>query len=108
MRHGPREPILDARPPYDLTRFEDLHPTRVMEGTLLTDIVTLLVVSIGVLYASHYVRLPPIVGFLISGILLGPHGLGLVQEAENVQQLAEIGVVMLLFTIGLVFSLADL
>jgi CPA2 family monovalent cation:H+ antiporter-2 len=79
-----------------------------MHELLLADLVTLLVVSIGVLYVSHRVRLPPIVGFLISGILLGPHGLGLVQDAEQVEQLAEIGVVLLLFTIGLEFSMAEL
>jgi CPA2 family monovalent cation:H+ antiporter-2 len=79
-----------------------------MHAPLLADLVTLLIVSIGVLYASLWVKLPPVVGFLISGLLLGPHGLGLVQEVEQVQQLAEIGVVLLLFTIGLEFSLADL
>ena len=79
-----------------------------MHAPLLADLVTLLVVSIVVLYVSHHVKLPPIVGFLISGMVLGPHGLGLVREAGQVQQLAEIGVVLLLFTIGLEFSLADL
>lgn len=79
-----------------------------MHASLLADLVTLLVVSIGVLYASARVRLPPIVGFLISGMLLGPHGLALVEGGEDVQQIAEIGVVLLLFTIGLEFSLAEL
>ena len=79
-----------------------------MHEPLLADLVVLLVVSIVVLYLSHFVRLPPIVGFLVSGVLLGPEGLRLVQEVEQVEQLAEIGVVLLLFTIGLEFSLADL
>lgn len=79
-----------------------------MHELLLADLVTLLVVSIGVLYASHHVNLPPIVGFLISGVLLGPHGLGLMQDVEQVEQLAEIGVVLLLFTIGLEFSMTEL
>ena len=79
-----------------------------MHAPLLADLVVLLVVSIVVLYVSHFVRLPPIVGFLVSGVLLGPEGLALVQEVEQVEQLAEIGVVLLLFTIGLEFSLADL
>jgi CPA2 family monovalent cation:H+ antiporter-2 len=79
-----------------------------MHAPLLADLVTLLVVSIGVLYVSHRVRLPPIVGFLVSGMLLGPYGLGLVEAGQDVQQIAEIGVVLLLFTIGLEFSLADL
>jgi len=79
-----------------------------MHELLLADLVTLLVVSIGVLYASHHVSLPPVVGFLISGVLLGPHGLGLIQDVEQVEQLAEIGVVLLLFTIGLEFSMSEL
>ena len=79
-----------------------------MHVPLLTDLVVLLVVSIGVLYFSHFIKLPPIVGFLVSGLLVGPHGLGLIRAVEQVEQLAEIGVVLLLFTIGLEFSLADL
>jgi len=79
-----------------------------MHAPLLADLVVLLVVSIGVLYVSHRVHLPPIVGFLFSGMLLGPYGLGLVDAGENVQQMAEIGVVLLLFTIGLEFSLSEL
>ncbi|MDH3205412.1 MAG: cation:proton antiporter [Gemmatimonadota bacterium] len=79
-----------------------------MHASLLADVVILLVVSIGVLYGSRGIKLPPVVGFLITGMLLGPHGLGLVQGVEEVEQLAEIGVVLLLFTIGLEFSLAEL
>jgi CPA2 family monovalent cation:H+ antiporter-2 len=79
-----------------------------MHVPLLADLVILMVVSMGVLYLSRGIKLPPIVGFLISGILLGPHGLGLVSAVEEVEQLAELGVVLLLFTIGLEFSLADL
>jgi CPA2 family monovalent cation:H+ antiporter-2 len=79
-----------------------------MHSPLLSDLVVLLLVSIAVLYASHLVKLPAIVAFLVSGVLLGPHGFGLVHGVEEVEQLAEIGVILLLFTIGLEFSLADL
>jgi monovalent cation:H+ antiporter-2, CPA2 family len=79
-----------------------------MHSPLFADLVVLLVVSIGVLYASHRAGLPTIIAFLFSGMLLGPHGLGLVQGVDDVEQLAEIGVILLLFTIGLEFSLADL
>jgi CPA2 family monovalent cation:H+ antiporter-2 len=51
-------------------------------------------------------RLPTVVGLLVAGALLGPHGLGLVARAEAIETLAEIGVLLLLFTIGLEFSLA--
>ena len=79
-----------------------------MHSPLFTDVVLILLVSIGVLYLSHQAKLPAIIAFLVSGILLGPHGLGLVSAVHEVEQLAEIGVILLLFTIGLEFSLADL
>lgn len=79
-----------------------------MHSPLFTDLVVILVVSIGVLFVSHQVRLPAIIAFLVSGVLLGPHGLGLVSAVHEVEQIAEIGVILLLFTIGLEFSLADL
>ena len=78
-----------------------------MHASLLADLVILMVVSIGVLYASRGIKLPPIVGFLITGMLLGPHGFGLVRAVAEVEQLAEVGVVLLLFTIGLEFSVAE-
>ncbi|MEK6577538.1 MAG: cation:proton antiporter, partial [Nitrospirota bacterium] len=53
-------------------------------------------------------RLPSIIGFLISGALIGPYGLNLIDDVEQVKVLAEVGVVLLLFTIGLEFSLARL
>ena len=79
-----------------------------MHLPLLNDVVILLGVSLGVLYLSHWVRLPPIVGFLLTGVLLGPHGLAVIQNIHEVEQLAEIGVILVLFAIGLEFSLADL
>lgn len=83
-------------------------PCAVAPTPLLADLVVLLAVSIGVLYVSHLVKLPPVVGFLLSGLLLGPHGLGLIRRVEQVEQLAEIGVVLLLFAIGIEFSLGTL
>lgn len=79
-----------------------------MHIPLLTDVVVLLGVSLAVLYIAHGVRLPAIVGFLATGVLLGPHGLAVVQGVHEVEQLAEIGVILVLFTIGLEFSFADL
>lgn len=53
-------------------------------------------------------RLPTITGLLIAGVVAGPHGLGLVQEREPIEVLAEVGVVLLLFGIGLELSLSRL
>jgi len=53
-------------------------------------------------------RLPPLVGYLITGLALGPHGFALVSNPEETRHLAEFGVVFLMFSIGLEFSLAKL
>lgn len=53
-------------------------------------------------------RLPAVAGLLVAGALLGPHGLRLVSEVKAIEALAEVGVVLLLFSIGLEFSLTRL
>jgi CPA2 family monovalent cation:H+ antiporter-2 len=53
-------------------------------------------------------RLPTVAGLLAAGAIVGPNGLGLLQSVETIEQLAEVGVVLLLFTIGLEFSLSRL
>lgn len=79
-----------------------------MEIPLLPDFVIIFSLSVGVLFLCHLVRIPPIVGFLITGVLAGPSGLGLVKAAHEVEIMAEIGVVLLLFSIGLELSLGEL
>ncbi len=79
-----------------------------MQFILLNDILTIFGISITVLYICHRLRVPSIVGFLITGILAGPYGMGLVKAISVIEILAEVGVVLLLFTIGLEFSLANL
>ncbi|MEA3282468.1 MAG: cation:proton antiporter [Euryarchaeota archaeon] len=76
-----------------------------MEIPLLNDIVIIFGLSIAVLFIFHLIRVPAIVGFLLTGILAGPHGLGLVHDVHQVEMLAEMGVIFLLFAIGLEFSL---
>lgn len=78
------------------------------EVAVLRDILLIFTVSIGVVFVFQKLRLPSIAGFLVAGTLVGPYGLNLVSDAEQVQVLAEIGVILLLFTIGLEFSLAKL
>ena len=51
---------------------------------------------------------PSIIGFLVTGVLAGPYALGLIRDTHQVEQMAEIGVVLLLFTIGIEFSLKEL
>ncbi|MCK4469024.1 MAG: cation:proton antiporter, partial [Desulfobacterales bacterium] len=75
---------------------------------LLNDIVIIFVLSIAILFICHRLRVPAIVGFLLAGILAGPYGLGLVKAVHEVEILAEVGIVLLLFTIGIELSLEKL
>ena len=64
--------------------------------------------ALGAAYLLHLLRQPPLIGFLLAGALLGPFGLGLVEDVHVVETLAELGVVLLLFTVGLELSLGNL
>ena len=59
-------------------------------------------------YVAVRLRLPPLVGYLFAGIVVGPFTPGLVADQATIEQLAEIGVALLLFGVGLHFSLSDL
>lgn len=74
----------------------------------LREVAILLVASVGIAYLCYRLRLVPIVGFLLAGVLVGPGALGLVDDGDFVRQAAEVGVILLLFTIGVEFSLAKL
>jgi CPA2 family monovalent cation:H+ antiporter-2 len=79
-----------------------------MEIPLLRDIVIILLLAAGVVFLSHRLRLPLVVGLLLTGVFAGPHALGLISAHKEVEQLAKIGVILLLFTIGIEFSLRKL
>lgn len=74
----------------------------------LNEIVALFLVSVLIAYVCYRIKLVPIAGFLIAGVIIGPNALGLVQDQELVDMLAEIGIILLLFTIGIEFSLEKL
>ncbi|PKN33180.1 MAG: sodium:proton exchanger [Deltaproteobacteria bacterium HGW-Deltaproteobacteria-19] len=59
-------------------------------------------------YIAHHLKIPPLVGYLLAGILVGPHTPGFVANREVAEQFAEIGVILLLFGIGLRFHLREL
>ena len=75
-----------------------------MDIPLLPDIARMFCLSLLVLLVCCKIRLPSIVGLLISGVLCGPTAFGLVENVKAVELLAEVGVVMLMFTIGLEMS----
>ena len=74
----------------------------------LPDILILFALAVAVVLLFHKLRLPSIVGFLVTGVIAGPHGLALIGDVHRVEALAEIGVVLLLFTVGLEFSINQL
>ena len=57
---------------------------------------------------ANRLRLPPLVGYLVAGVLVGPHTPGFVADQSLAPELAEIGVILLMFGVGLHFSLKDL
>ena len=79
-----------------------------MDIPLLPDITIIFGLAVIVVLVCHRFKIPSLVGLLLTGILCGPHGLGLVETAHDVEILSELGVILLLFTIGLELSLDDL
>ena len=72
------------------------------------DVLIFLFAAVVVVSALQYLKTSPVLGYLAAGILIGPHGLAIIQESENARTLAEFGVVFLLFMIGLELSVARL
>jgi CPA2 family monovalent cation:H+ antiporter-2 len=71
----------------------------------LPQTVAMVVSSAVIAYVCHRLKILPIVGFLLAGVVIGPHAFALVQDAALIDQIAEIGIVLLLFTLGIEFSL---
>ena len=79
-----------------------------MEYSYINEILVLLTVSLTVVVLFLRLNLPPILGYLVVGVLVGPYGFAWIDDTEHTRALAEFGVVFLLFTIGLEFSLPQL
>ncbi|MFW5967909.1 MAG: cation:proton antiporter, partial [Persicimonas sp.] len=75
---------------------------------ILADFLLILALSVVVVWVFHKLKLPALVGFLGAGVLIGPGGFGFIQSSTTIDLLAEIGIVLLLFSIGLEFSFKDL
>ena len=75
---------------------------------LIEDLSVLLLVSLPINLLFHKIKLPSVMGYLVAGVLIGPYGWQLNGDVESVRHLAEIGVILLLFVIGLEFSLTRL
>src|SRR5436190_161391 len=74
----------------------------------LQSVLVLLASGVLAVVVCRRLNLPPMIGYLLTGLALGPHMLGLVSDREEMRSLAEFGVVFLMFSIGLEFSLPRL
>src|SRR4026209_2412278 len=72
---------------------------------LLEELLIVLAVTIAIVYLFQKLRVPAIVGFLLAGVVIGPGGWGLIKNVGQVETRGDIGLVLLLFTIGIEFSL---
>lgn len=78
------------------------------EMTILRDLAVIFAVAVAVVAVLHRAGIPAIAGYILAGILAGPNGLGFINNVHDVERLAEVGVVLLLFSIGSEFSLERL
>ncbi|HEX3002514.1 MAG TPA: cation:proton antiporter, partial [Methanoregula sp.] len=75
---------------------------------LLNNILIIFAIALVVGLIFNRIKVPPLVAFILTGIIVGPYVLSIVRSQEQVNSLAEIGIILLLFTIGLEFSFKDL
>ena len=76
------------------------------EVGLLRDLLLLVGLAIPIVALAHRLNAPPLVGFLLAGVVVGPHGLALIDSPEEIGTLSELGVALLLFAVGLELSLS--
>ncbi|MBI5449765.1 MAG: cation:proton antiporter [Gammaproteobacteria bacterium] len=79
-----------------------------MNDSILIEILMLLAAAVIAVAGFRRFHLPPILAYLTVGVIVGPYGLALVSDTEDTRLLAEFGIVFLLFTVGLEFSLSQL
>src|SRR5262245_9548762 len=93
----------EVRPPRSIRQAGHMHGY---------DLILTLTAGLGVAlilgYVTHRIGLSPIVGYLLAGTLVGPHTPGFVADARLAEQLAEIGVILLMFGVGLQFHVEEL
>src|SRR5436190_24055609 len=79
-----------------------------MEIDLFKELIVVLALSVGIILLFRRLRLPGVLGFIVAGMLAGPHALGWADDVHNVEMLANLGVIFLLFVVGMEFSLKKL
>lgn len=82
--------------------------SKTMHHHIFQDLLILLGFSVFVVLLLQKLKLPSILGFLLTGILIGPHAMGLIRDVEGIEFISEIGVILLLFVIGMELSIKQL
>lgn len=77
-----------------------------MEFTLFDTLIVVLSIAVAVVVLCKYLKIPPIIGYIVVGIISGPHIMAWLPDTKGIQGIAEFGIVFLMFTIGLEFSLS--
>jgi CPA2 family monovalent cation:H+ antiporter-2 len=78
------------------------------ETGLLRDFVIVFAAALPIVILFHRLQVPSVVGFLMAGIIIGPGGIGLIAHSETVNSIAELGLVLLLFVVGIELSFGQL
>ena len=79
-----------------------------MELNILVDIVIIFALATAVNFLFTKIKIPTIIGYLLTGVVVGPSLLGIIRSPNEIEFMAEIGIILLMFTIGLEFSLNHL
>ena len=79
-----------------------------MSFGIVIDLILLFSVAVIVILFFNKVKIPAVLGFLLTGIALGPYGWGVIDDIKNVNNLAEFGIILLLFTLGIEFSFKEI
>lgn len=79
-----------------------------MLESFLQEFLIIFTVATAVAIFFKFLKLPTIVGFIISGVIVGPYGFALISDTETIHQISELGLVFLLFSIGVEFSIKTL
>jgi monovalent cation:H+ antiporter-2, CPA2 family len=94
-----------------LETYERLPGTRahtMQDFVLIRDLVIVFGCTAPIVYLFHRLKQPPVIGFMITGAIIGPFGFSLIDSVESVQTLAIVGLMILLFSVGLEFSVKKL
>ncbi len=79
-----------------------------MPHGLFADLVLVYAVALALIIVAGRLRIPPVIALILAGVVSGPSALEFIESAEEVDQLAEVGIVLLLFTVGLDFPVGEL